>query len=521
MSSIRDIKRYLEAHIEAAVKVPLRRAKGIVVGVPKRPSEYDLADGKNTALKISYDDRTYLVLYNRKDIQAWMVPNLIGSAHLVIPDTAETTKDLLPALNRRWGFGFTENDILDVPIEYRGGSVVIPMSGTNLWFTGELLLPVWPVEEGAYVVPWEPRPVVMPNTTGNLARESMTASILTYTVDYTAISAVCAAVPVAPTRAWANADNAKLIALTQAMRGVDGLPWYANTVSMGAYNLAYSHCLYNGPTEGFRLETPRLGTSWHGMSIDQDNAYGRYDQYVNRKMRSVLVLIVNHNYGISNMNGLLFIHYDGPAIAFDETPYRDPLYFWPLRGDQKSFIAGKPDLNLPLNWWPRPDGLTLPALQTTGNYPLGVSLPTDADFTLTITLDVGARTAGSWMGLFGDASGGNANGAIKVSNLNLISFVGVPYKWYATASAAELIYMHRITVTIVRKGRLIRTYHNGKLVSLSEVPAGYVTVPITHFGKVSEFLANSFIFFDLGYFDYALSAKQVLEFKRSNYGRAE
>ena len=520
MSSIRDIKRYLEAHIEAAVKVPLRRAKGIVTGVPKRPADYDLASTKNTALKISYDDRSYLVLYDRRDIQTWMEPNLANNAHLHIEDTDATTKDLLPALNRRWGLDFKATDIKDVPIEYRNGRVVIPLSDTNLWFTGELLLPVWPKEEGAYVVPWEPRIVVLPNAIGDLTRELTTASVITHAVDYTAASAACAAMPVAPSRAWVNGDATKLAALASAMRAVDGLSWYASTSAMGAYNLVYSHCLYNGPTEGFKLDLPKQGSAWFNNFGDQDNAYCRYDQYVNKNMQSVLVLALNHNYGITNMNGLLFIHYDGPATPFEETPYRDPIYFWRLESDQKSFIEGKPDLNLPVTWWPHPEGVTLPSLQTPGNYPLGVTLPTDTDFTLTVTLGVGNRTAGTWMGLFGDAAGGNANGGIKVNNLNLIQLVGATYKWYAQASVAELLYMHRVTVTIVRKGRLVRTYHNGKLVSIAEFPAGYVTVPIPHFGKVNETLANSFIFHKLGYFDYALSAKQVLDFKRSDYGRA-
>lgn len=520
MSSIRDIKRYLEAHIEAAVKVPLRRAKGVVTGVPKHPTDYDVAATKNTALKISYDDRSYLVLYDRRDIQTWMAPNLIGGTHLPIPDSAMSTKDLLPELNRRWGFDFTESDIKDVPIEYREGRVVIPVSDTNLWFTGELLLPVWPKEEDAYAVAWDPRVVVLPNTTGVLTRELTTASIITHNVDYSDESATCAGVPVAPGRTWVNADNAKLVALATAIRSIDGLPWYSNTAAMGAYNLAYAHCLYNGPTEAFKLDLPKQGTSVTHYG-DQDNAYGRYDQYVNKKLRSVLVLALNHNYGITNMNGLLFIHYGGPAEVFEEIPYRDPLYYWSMEGDQKSAIEGKPDLNLPVNWWPHPEGVTLPSLQTPGNYPLGVTLPTDTDFTLTVTYGVGARTAGTCMGLFGDAIGGNANGGIKVNNLNMIQLVGATYLWYANASTAELLYMHRVTVTIVRKGRLVRTYHNGKLVSIAEFPVGYVTVPITHFGKVNESLVNSYIFSKIGYFDYALSAKQVLDFKRSEYGRAE
>lgn len=521
MSSIRDIKRYLEAHIEAAVKVPLRRAKGIVTGVPKRPVDYDLASTKNTALKISYDDRSYLVLYNRRDIQTWMEPNLTAGAHIPIDESAVSTKDLLPELNRRWGFDFTENDIKDVPIEYRNGRVVIPMGDANLWFVGELLLPIWPKEDGAYVVPWEPRIAVSPNATGDLTRELTTGTIVTYNVDYSGISAVCAAVPVAPSRAWVNTDTTKLAALASAMRSVDGLPWYASTAAMGAYNIVYSHCLYNGPTEGFKLELPKQGAAWFNSFSDQDNSYCRYDQYVNKAMRNVLVLALNHNYGITNLNGLLFIHYGGPAEVFVEVPYRDPLYFWPMAGDQKSAIAGKPDLNLPVNWWPHPEGVTLPSLQTPGNYPLGVTLPTDTDFTLSVTWGVGNRTAGSWMGLFGDAGGANANGGIKVNNLNQIQLVGATYLWYASAAASELLYMHRVTVTIVRKGRLVRVYHNGKLVSIAEFPAGYVTVPITHFGKVNEALANSFIFSNICYFDYALSAKQVLDFKRSDYGRVK
>ena len=74
MGSIRDMQRYLEANIESAIKVPLRKAKNVVLGSPMAPSVAGVTTTKNTVIPIAFDNRKYLIPYNRKDIQAFMSP---------------------------------------------------------------------------------------------------------------------------------------------------------------------------------------------------------------------------------------------------------------------------------------------------------------------------------------------------------------------------------------------------------------------------------------------------------------
>lgn len=526
MGSIRDMRRYLEANIEAVIKVPLRKAKNVVLGSPVAPSVAGVTTTKNTVIPITFDNRKYLVPYNRKDIQAFLSPMFMPGQYLALGDKYVTTLDLLPLINQRWGLGLTADEIVNEPIvltTVAGNTTArLTMSDKCVWFTGTVQLPVWPmqIENGkrAYVVPWDPRIVVARPVANDTTRKLMSATLLTYTIDYSAANAACAAVTqVSDRTTWDNGVQAQQTALANAMKAIDGLPWTMST-SLTPYNLYGSHCLYNGPTEGF--DGSLVNVSTDGYSCDYvTDSYTRYDKYVNRAMKNVLVLQINQNYGSTNLGGVLFIHYGGPAVPLVEVPYRGPVHYWPLNGDLKNKVPGGPDLKIPVTWWPKPDGTSRPSLTTVGNYPMGVSLPVSGDYTLSMTIGVGYRASAAFIGILGDASGNSINGALKISDLLFVYNAQVQHTWAAPRSENMSMYVSQHIFTVVKKGNVYRYYVGDILVGMGEAPNGLALPDLTHFGKAAEYFPNNFLFYDFYYYDYAMTQPQVKKLARGDYGR--
>lgn len=527
MSSIRDMKRYLEANIEAALKVPLRKAKGSVLGTPQLPSAFpSFTTTKNTILPVEWDNRKYLVAYNRKDIQAFMTPLFMPGQYLPLLPAHAKVSDFLPVFNKRWGLDFKLTDVVDEPLALTttaGATTVrLTMSATNLWFTGTLQIPVWPMQvEGskrAYAVDWSPVIVTAKPTLNDTTRKLIDGTLLTYTLDYSAANTACAAVTqVADRSSWNNGAAAQQTALATALSAIDGVPWVAVN-GLAAYNLYNSHCIYNGPTEGFKASMAIVGDD--GNTADYPtNAYTRYDKYVNLSMMNVLVLQLNHNNTCTNVGGVLFIHYGGLAPAVVEQAYRAPLHYWPLNGNLKSAIAGDPDLALPVAWYTQTDGYVRPALAAAGGYPIGVTLPANSDYTLSLTMRIGWRAALDYIGILSDSTLTTHNGALLFNSASIIYQQNVISKWLAPNGEAVLKYCENVILTIVKRGNIYRYYINGLLVNYAELAAGITLPDYTHFGKVAGYpFPTNFVFYDFYYYDYALSAGQVEKLARGDYG---
>lgn len=526
MGSIRDMQRYLEANIESAIKVPLRKAKNVVLGSPMAPSVVGITTTKNTVIPIAFDNRKYLIPYNRKDIQAFLSPLFLPGQYLPLTAKHVMAVDVLAEVNKRWGLDMQPEEVVDEPIALStnaGNSTVrLTMSDKNRWFTGTVQIPVWPmqVENGkrAYVVPWDPRVVVARPVANDTTRKLISATLLTYGVDYSAANTACAAVTQVNDRTiWDNGVQAQQTALASAMKAIDGIPW-TMTTSMAAYNLYGSHCLYNGPTEGF--DGSLVNTTTDGYSCDYvTDSYSRYDKYVNRAMKNVLVIQLNQNYGATNVGGILFIHYGGPVEPQVEVPYRGPVHYWPLNGDLKNKVSGGPDLKIPVAWWPKPDGTSRPSLSAVGNYPMGVALPVSGDYTLSLTLGVGYRASAAFIGILGDASGNSINGALKISDLYFAYNAQVLHKWAAPRSENMTMYTSQHILTVVKQGRLYRYYVGDILVGIGEAPEGLALPDLTHFGKAGEYFPNNFLFYDFYFYDYAMTQPQVKKLARGDYGR--
>lgn len=518
MGSIRDIKRFIEAGAELAHRVPLRKAKNVVLGDPQVPSKLGITTASNTVIPVAYDNRKYAVPYNRKDIQTFIAPMMLPGQYVVLTSKHKTTLDVLPEINRKWGLELKPAEVVDEPIAVTTvadkSTFAIKMSPACIWFTGTLQVPVWPMSNGAHIVPWTPR-LITPMPKVQPTRKLLDAAVLTHSVDYSAASAACAAVYQVPSRAtWNNGNNAQQAALATAIAAIDKLPWVASA-TLAAYNLQNSHCIYNGPTEGFKGGLAIASIDGVTAEFTTDS-YIRYDRYVNTAMSKVLILVPNTETSSLNVGGALFIHYGGPVEQIPEVPYRGPVHNWPLNGDLKNTVPGKPDLTLPVTWAKQRDGSTRPRLTAVGNYPLGVTLPSNADYTLTITLGIRDNANQIQYGILGVAAGGQSPGVIGVSSTSVYVMNASP-RWIAPNGVAEPSPFTDHIVTIVRRGLTYRTYANGELVSTGDVAQGVTLGDLTHFGKTADVYPIKFPFYNFSYYDYAMSDAQVAKLARGEY----
>ena len=142
MSTIRSLKKFFEANIEAVIKVPLRKAAGIKLGIPALPSDYGLTSTKNTVIPVEYDNRKYLVCYNRLDFQSWFTFNQYFYPHLPIPAGATKLSDLATEIARVTGIPITADQIVDGPLDTGGTTVTVPLKNHE-WFTGNMVFTLY------------------------------------------------------------------------------------------------------------------------------------------------------------------------------------------------------------------------------------------------------------------------------------------------------------------------------------------------------------------------------------------
>lgn len=516
MASIRDFQAYVKAEIASAIKAPLYRAKEIVFGEVKTVSEYQLDVPKNSIIEVRYDDRLHLIPYNRRDFMTWFEGCLIPGVYVPVPKGATRTLELLDAINNQWGFDFTEQDIVDTDITYRDVNgvkrAIVPFAPSNVWFIGQIELPLWPTEvidgKVAFVTDWEPRPLFLNNTAGNPNRKTICASVLTHNFDYSIHSVTLAAVPtVNLTPTALSTTNGQAIA--SLLASVDKRPWTYNATNVNdgsaEFNLAGAFCLYNGPTEGFEGLPP----IFYGDLRYLNNSYHELDTYVNKDMKNVMMLMLNSNNFSRNVNGVMFIHYGGPTNVIAPVAYKPPLHYWPLNGDLLNAMGGPSFATAPSSWRVYPDiGKVAITPNSSGNA-IGVPLPTAQDFTFQITFysDYGNVRASLINGHISSATAGMLENPNGYPNLRSCTHL-----WAAALNASELINtLEAAVITVVRKDNTYRIYNTGELIAYGEIPAGVALLPYTH---VYGVLAIS----DLYYYDYAMSADLVKKLARGDYG---
>lgn len=522
MSSIRDIKNYLDAEIKNVVKSPLYRAKNITMGKPKPPSSYQIESTKNTILEVSYDDRLYVVQYNRRDFMSWFGGNLVPGQYVLVPGGITRTVELLPLINKRWGFDFIESDIADTELTYKEVNgirrAIVPLSETNLWFTGQIEVPLPPTIQvagkEAFPIEWDPRPLLVKNTVGELTREVMCASLLTYNHDYGSqsgpLSAISQSASLSPSGIGSQAGN-----LAQALRAVDKLPWtnYTTASAGGSapYNLANAYCIYNGPTEGY-VFTPPV----HGQGSEYlNNSYHDYDSYVNKAHKNVLVVMLDSNNYCSNLNGLLFIHYGGTSDVIAPVEYSPPLHYWPLRGTPVNVMGG-PDIAASIVWHEVAGiGKMAKFTGSSTGYPIGTPLPVNKDFTLQISMH-NLSSSNLFGALFISQPATISAGALSTEGNYPIFHQGT-LRWAAPALRSNVLAAaESCTLTVVKKGNVYRCYVFGELVTIGDV--GTIPEAWTHI--YAQYWSGPHVAFnDLYYYDYAMSNDLVKKLARGAYGQ--
>lgn len=535
MALLRDIAQLVRVDLELATRTPIRRGGDYQVISNGTPADYGLSSARNSAVEVQYGRWASIVTYNRKDIaQHFGATKAKGNWKMRIhAPSVKRLVDLLPDLNRHLDAKFKESDIVDAPvtITFATTSVTFTMAPSNLLFTGTLTVDL----DGRYLqdgdqllydYSFDARPWVHP--TADPARALINGGLLTYPKSYITQNAALAAIPVRSTYwSWENLGAASSAALAAALSAVDGLPWISDTTSntnnTKDFNLAYCSVIYNGPVEGFE---PHIDP---GFTNNCPNYWQRH--HMPRKDHThVLVVHPNANYAAKNLRySPIFIHY-GELVPETHWAQPDlpPRHRWQLAYDRLNTGADPakpvfPDCVYFMNdqtpqyaaFFKRAGHLNgggMCALKAQGNWPLGTTIDTTKDFTLSFwSIFSDANTA--QIGWFGNAGGADYIGSVKSSDNGYFWINGFTTKWEAKLDSRSR-YGQRTRVTMVKRGNRLLIYFNDQLTA-EQVWQGAALGVITHIGRVNQYLTNNIVIGDIRIFDYALNHDQV---KRINRG---
>ncbi len=181
------------------------------------------------------------VMFTKLDI----VKMLLGLQPEVRVNGATTTKDLLPAINARYGFDLREEEIVDLPLENEGTTATLQVAATCSLYRGTVVFQVnpAPVALDGLVVTRDLTLALDVWPSGTLVN----GAVLSLGHDYTSIRGQLSSVV-----SGAILDAAQAAALAGLFNPIDRVPWTATTGS--TYSLLGAEVLFNGPTKDVGVE---------------------------------------------------------------------------------------------------------------------------------------------------------------------------------------------------------------------------------------------------------------------------
>ncbi len=511
MSFIRKFPDFLEAEIARIVRRPLYRRNEVSVSPPMSPKDFPITTTKNTVVAVSFDDKSYMVPYDRLNVGDW----LAATQRLLQPMSVnhtnpKMTHDLYDDFNRYLRLDIAKEDIVNEEIDVTSGSVKFRLNDTNHWFIGEITVTVVACYQNddaiAFDWDWSPRLAYHEATVaGSTGKERVDATLLTYANDYTSQTATLTTIPAwdgAVT--WTNLGTSDALKLANAMKSVDGLPWSSSS-ALSPWNLYGAGVLFNGPTEAYSGMAYTFQLQ-NGTMLPRN--YHRYEDMVDLTYSHVLVAMVNVNYGANNVNGLVVVHYGTRRDVSGWTEeVKPPVHHWPLKGDLLNAVEGGPALTFPFQFFDWSNGEKYAGYSGV-QQPLGVSLPIKAGVTLSFKLWRG-NNALDYSGLFGDATGGAVNGSVNYNGGGYYYLSGASATWEAKTQVARhrVSEWHRITI-VIDTPTTYRVYFDDRLATIATLPAGLIPA-WTHFGKAAAVWRPQDAICDIAYYDYVLNPKQV------------
>lgn len=529
MRYYRHIPSYIQNQIVSkfgGVIKPDDEYKVLAIGTPAEVMPGD-ASIMNTAVKLEIGDYVATVHYNRQDLQTFwtsMAKPAFLARKLIIRDPKVTcVHDILPSINAYTGFEFDTSDVHNDPIvDGTYSQFVIRVTPTNLWFTGQLIIPLqFPlVIRETVPVQRVPNPIV-PAPLGfaidNTGR--FNASLLTYDVNYGELDTdTLAKIAITSEYGWwtspGNISDVDGAALAAVLAKNDGLPWVYSNNTVRPFNIYNSRVLYNGPVGDFAVQMTAGIADAYGISL-RKLRMPREDQ------RFVLALAISPNVATAKSTNLtsdlILIHYGGPALPV--LVDKPPVHHWPLNGNRRNIGT---DPKHP-EWTIRgrfglhdnsdehsflPDGMVDGG---GGTSHMGVELPVDRDFTISFDLCQHTSAAVHPYGTFqlwhhyGNPDTTKDAGRIMVHGTGQLFLAGTYELARGSAAPAPSGWPHWHTYTVTRRGNWYIMYVDGEFYSIARgnhqntaiINALYATAGYAPMIK------------DFRYYDYALSGDQV------------
>lgn len=515
MSIVRNFGETLRYELETLRRVPLRK-KGLVLGKPQAPSVFSVTTSRNTAITAEFEERSFLVTYDRIPLQTHLGNSLQAPGHgmTLKAKAIKTTRDLLDDVNRTYDLALVKEDIIDEPmsIDFTAINVGIKMAPDCLWFTGSAVLPL----KGKYaqvgnelVVGFDASLLIgIDKGTGPSAVHAR-AGQFTHQVDYGPQSVALKAITWNNAPTWSNTPVAQVQSLANALNNVDGFGWTYNASAGVKNNLNGGNVVYNGPVEGFDLK---------GAPTVVDAGLYYYNErfpLCRQDKTHVLVYQPNPNYGASNLGYYpMFIHY-GENVPSEHLTQADkpPVHWWKLEEDLLNSGTSTEREQFPdiVSFFDDELGKSS-ALKAVGLFPLGFSWDTNRDFTLGFEL-TRRDMLQEYQGLFGDSTGTAPIGACVMFANGRWYLAQQTDTWNNTLLSGT-VFRQRCQVMVCKRGKRVLFYVNGKCVLEGTFTDAQALAPWTHFGKVNHFLKTTTRFGNIKLFDYCLNRKQVVRHYR-------
>lgn len=528
MSVLRKPQEFFEGELSRLLKRPLSRRKTFSLGDPTTPTLLGVTSPKNTAIVAKYDGVAHVICYDRQVLSTWIAPTLaVMSPMQITPVDPKTTYELFDDFDRKYQLGILKEHLVDEPIDVTTGTVKFTLNDLNPWFTGTITVPVIKVFAGTagvvFDIDWRPTPFeytfadvqrLYPSITQAQYDTRADATLMTYGLDYSAQNTALAAItPWATFDVWTNISSAQATSLANALKAVDTVAWI-NGASGAAFNLANCGVIYNGPTLGFAGLCRQLADT---VAVDGmfDQLYAKFDNIVNKDFENVLIAIINMGFGAGNLKGAVIAHYGGKtrnyATLTDVLPA--PSHHWPLVEDGRNVATPASPMDVtgwPKRVWPSYETMmTLPNPALT--YPLGVTLNTAGDFTLSFRYHRASNEIAGTYCIF-NANSTETSGAVFNGTGGRFYLGGSVAVWEANALGARPRGGTVATITIVKEGNLAYIYRDGQLVA-TFTAASLVLKTLTHLGRASYNFQGIDSIGDIMFWPQALNAKQVAKIK--------